>query len=327
MRVGRVQTGTATPVALDLSGTILYVGTDSSLLTLDASNPGSLTQLASLPLASLTSLAHTGTTLYAGTLDGHLLVFDVTQPAAPVQQLSILLPAVADKLLVSGNFLLIADDTAGLLIYDVSTPATPALVTHLTLPGAAADLALDGTLALLASADAGLVIVDVSNPATPAIVSQTALDMPVNFGEKIQHNLASCIAIQNSIAYVGTVSDNDTLFAFDYRQPAHPRLVSLASYVFSISGGVGLDGALLTLLTSGNRLFIGGVLELDTPVIEADITQPRNAINLYLSPASLLPPFAPLSGLTAAPRGSRLARTPVQWRKNLLIRLKKPMMN
>ena len=128
-------------------------------------------------------------------------------------------------------------------------------------------------------------------PAAPVVVSQTGLDMPTSYGEKTVHNLAACITTSGSIAYLGTIGDNDTLFAFDYRSPTQPRLISLASYVFSINGGIGFDGALLTLLTSGNSLFIGGLLELETPVVQADISQPGNAINLYLPPLALLSVF------------------------------------
>jgi hypothetical protein len=321
-RIATVTTGTETPVALNLSGSTLFVGTDMSLRVFDATSPTALVQLSSLALGSLTALAHSGSTLYVGTLDKHLLVFDASQPAAPVQQLSILLPGVPDKILVSGNLLLVADDLAGLLIYDVVTPATPVLLTKFATSGAVADISVDGNLALMAAADAGLLIVDISSPSAPILISQTSLTMPTSFGERLQNNLAASIAINNSIAYLGTVSDNDTLFAFDYRQPAHPRLVSLASYVFSVSGGVGLDGALLTLLVSGSDLFIGGALELDTPVVQTDIAQPRNAINFYLPPSSLLPLASPV-GSTAASMAVPKSASAARWRVNAIKRIRR----
>lgn len=284
VRVGKLETGTQTPIALAMSGTTLYVGTDSSLLTVDASNPAGLSQLSSLPVGIITSLARSGTTLYAGTLDNHLLVFDISQPTMPAQGTSILLPGVADRMAVSGSLLLVADDIGGFLVFNIAAPANPVLLAQSALPSAAGDIAVDGTLVLLASADAGLSIVDISNPATPTLVGQAKLDLPQLYGGPDIPVLATTIAVHDSIAYVGAFQNNATLFGFDYRQPAHPRLVSLSSYAF------GTDDSLFTLRVAGNSLFVGGSLESLNPIFQTDLTQPRNVINTTLLPSVLTPP-------------------------------------
>jgi hypothetical protein len=324
VRIGKFETGPATPEALNLNGSVLYVGTDSTLSIFDVSNPAAPLPKSFLPIGPVTALARSGNALYAATLDEHLLVFDVSQPGSPVQVLSLLLPEVADRMVTSGNLLLVANDIAGLGIYNIATPANPVLLSQMNIGAPVADVSVDGNLALLAAADAGLVIVNISNPASPLEVSRTPLDMPQAYGGAMQHNLAACIALKDSIAYLGTVANNDLLFAFDYRRPAHPRLISLAGYAFSISGGVGLDGALLTLHATGNSLFIGGVLELATPVIQADISQPGNAINFYFLPPALLPPPAPVATAQPANPASqeKQLKSPFQWRRRLHSRLR-----
>ena len=312
VRVGKLETGTQTPVALAMAGTTLYVGTDSSLLTVDASNPASLSQLGSLPAGATTALVRSGTTLYLGTLDNHLLVFDISQPTTPVQRTSILLPSVADRMAISGNLLLVADDVGGLLLFNIAAPANPVLLAQVALPGAAADIAIDGNLALLASADAGLLIVDISNPATPVLAGQAKLDLPQVYGAAGIPVFATTIAVHDSIAYVGALQNNATLFGFDYRQPAHPRLVSLSSYAF------GTDDSLLTLCVAGNSLFVGGSLESLNPIFQTDLTQPRNVINTALLPLVLVPPVpASALSLVKAPPAT------LQLRKQKALRLSK----
>jgi hypothetical protein len=315
VRVGKLETGAQTPVALALAGTTLYVGTDSSLLTVDASNPTSLSQLGSLPVGATTALVRSGTTLYLGTLDNHLLVFDISQPTIPVQGSSILLPSVADRMAISGNLLLVADDVGGLLLFNIATPAHPALLSQLALPGAvgaAGDIAVDGNLVLLAAADAGLLVVDISNPAAPALLGQAKLDLPQFYGGPGTPVLAATIAVHDSIAYVGALQNNATLFGFDYRQPAHPRLASLASYAF------GTDDSLLTLRVAGNSLFIGGSLESLNPIFQTDLTQPRNVINTTLLPPVLVPPVT-----AAAHSLAKATPATLQLRKKKALRLSK----
>jgi hypothetical protein len=299
-RVGKLETGAQTPIALAISGTTLYVGTDSSLLSLDVSNPASPSQLSSLPVGATTSLARSGTALYLGTLDKHLVVFDISQPASPVQGASILLPGVADRIGISGNVLLVADDMGGLLLFNIAKPANPVLLAQAAMPGAVADIAVDGNLALLASADAGLLIVDITNPANPVLVGQAKLDLPQIFGGRGKPVLATTVAVHDSIAYIGALQNNATLFGFDYRQPAHPRLVSVSSYA------TGTDDSLLTLSVAGNSLFVGGSLEDRNPVFQTDLTQPRNVINTALLPAVLAPPAAAQFQVLASTSVARL---------------------
>jgi hypothetical protein len=279
--LGRLQLGTQTPVALALSGATLYVGTDTSLLALDVTSLSAPNQLNSLPVVDVTSLAISGSTLYLGTLDSHLIIFDISQPASPVQKASILLPGVADRMTVTGNLLIIADDLSGLLLLNITNPLSPLLLGQAAVP--AGDLALDGNLVLVAAADQGLAIVDITNPSSPVVVSTTPLNMPQIFGGRPAPVLAVTVEARSSIAYLGAFQNNATLFGFDYRQPAHPRLVSLASF------GTGTDESLISLRAGGNSLFVGGDMAV---FFQTDLSQPGNVINSALLPSVLVPPPA-----------------------------------
>ena len=72
------------------------------------------------------------------------------------------------------------------------------------------------------------------------------------------------------------------VFGFDYRQPAHPRLVSEASYGDAIAESV------FAMAFSNSDMFIAGDLFSDR-VFHVDITQPRNFIREMCFP----PPFGP----------------------------------
>jgi hypothetical protein len=76
------------------------------------------------------------------------------------------------------------------------------------------------------------------------------------------------------------------VFGFDYRQPAHPRLVSAAFY------GNAIVESVLAFAFSGSQIFVAGDMSYDL-AYEADITQPRNFIRHMCSP----PPFGTSAGV------------------------------
>lgn len=73
------------------------------------------------------------------------------------------------------------------------------------------------------------------------------------------------------------------VFGFDYRHPAHPRLVSGAFY------GGAIDESVLAFAFSGSNTFVAGDFTLNATdsIFVADITQPRNFIRHMCYP----PPF------------------------------------
>lgn len=270
------------PFSLALLNNKLFVGTAEGLLVLDVSTPSAPTKVASLVLPT-SSMAISGNFLFVGTTDNRLVVLDITNPASSVQVTQSPLPDFPNILRTSGNLLFIADNTAGLLIYGISTPSQPILLSQSKPSSATEDVAIDGNLALLAAADGGLVLADITNPAAPTLVGQAPIDTLSCFFDCL-NPAALSVGIDGGIVYVGTTGTTYAeVFGFDYRSPAAPRLVSLMTY------GGALDDEVLDFAFYQSKMFVGGTL-----FALADISQPRNVINLFY------PAFPSGSGLFSA---------------------------
>lgn len=267
--VSEFDTGSANPLAVQVTGGTMYVGTDQSLLVVNISNPASPMQITSMT-GAVSALSISGNYLYEGTADGHLVAFNISQPAAPLQVSSQTIPSPAITIRASNNLLFIADDTSGLLTYNLASPSTPALLSQFQPATAIGDVAIDGNLALLATSDQGLVIADVTNPSKPAKVGQAILPA---YGVTTASAIADGITFTNKVAYVGTWADGGILYGFDYSTAAHPRMVAV------MPEGTLCD-SVLTLQNDGTDLFDGGALDA-FPFVDIDLSQPRNVINFY----------------------------------------------
>jgi hypothetical protein len=276
-------TNNEVPLALAASGNFLFVGTPTDLLVLDATNPSSLLKVASLSQPA-SSLALVGNVLYAGTPDNHLVVINVANPASPVAGTSLSVAGYPVTMQANGNLLFIAADAAGLLIYSIANPSVPALLSQFQPSSGVEAVAVDENLVLLAAADGGFVVADVANPAAPVLMGQVPLATLSCFADLDPVDgppgLVS-ISVNNGIAYLGSANMSGRVFGFDYRQPAHPRVVSAAFYGNEILESV------LAFAFSGVHMFVAGDLNNDDFVYTADITQPRNFIRQMCLP----PPF------------------------------------
>lgn len=231
-------------------------------------------------------------------------MINVANPAAPVAGASINLAGFPVTMQVGGNSLFIAADTAGLLTYSIANPAAPALLSQYRPSSAVEGVAVDGNLALLAATDGGFVIADMTNPAAPVLAGQMPLDSLSCFadlGFSSSYPLAIVsVSINNGIAYLGTANIGGKVFGLDYRQPAHPRLVSAVSY------GTVIADSVLTFAFSGPNAFVAGDFSGDLihtdSIFIVDITQPRNFIRHMCLP----PPF----GSNSATVFPEVKRTP-----------------
>jgi hypothetical protein len=305
--VGGFSTGSSLCQALALSNNYLYVGAVDSMRVLDVSNPASPSQVDFIGVG-ISALATSGTWLFAGTVDGRLAVYDISQPASPTQRVSLNLPGLPIEFVVSGNLLLVADSTAGLLVYNVATPTVPVLLSQTIPSTSVTDVAVDGNLALLAAWDGGLVVVDLTNPVSPQVIGQAKLDTidPYAAFQSFLLNKAATVSVLNRVAYIGVYNadtndppenGNGMIYGFDYTQPSQPRLVYLGA------NGIIAD-AILTIRSFGGRLFAGGTSTL----IAFDPSQPRDLINLFFPPDALRPPPNP-----NPVRSLRMARKSPSW--------------
>jgi hypothetical protein len=276
-KIGSFALSNEIPLSLAFTGHSLFVGTSTELLVLDVSNPSSPVKVGSLALPT-SSLALVGNVLHAGTTDHRLVVINVTNPFAPLAGAAIGLAGLPVTMQTNGNLLFIAADTAGLLTYSIANPPAPALLSQFRPSSAVEGVAVDGNLVLLAAADGGFVIANMANPAAPGLVGQVPLGTLTCFSDTLNGapGLVS-ISLNNGIAYVGSTNMFGAVFGFDYRQPAHPRVVSAASY-----GNAILETVSVIAFSAPNMFVARG-----DKVFEADITQPRNFIRQMCLP----PPF------------------------------------
>jgi len=286
---GGFSTGMSVCQAVALNQNYLYLGAVDSLRVLDVSNPANPTQVGSIA-TGISALAISGNSLFAGTVDNRLVVYNVSQASNPVQVTSLALPGLPVEIVISGNLLLVADSTSGLLVYNITVPSAPVLLSQVTPSSQVMDVAVDGNLVLLAGWEAGLVVVDLTNPASPAVLGQAVLDTidPYAARQSDLLNKAATIAVSNKIAFIGVYNadtndppenGNGMIYGFDYTQPSEPRLVYLGA------NGVIAD-AVLTIRSIGSKLYAG----VTNALTEFDASQPRNAINFLFLPTALRPP-------------------------------------
>lgn len=280
-------------LAVQVSGTSAFLGLNDKLKVVDISNASSPTEVGSVTVP-VNALALSGTTLFAGTGDSRLVVFNVSTPASPSQIAAVSIPAPPVTMRISGTLLFVADGPQGLLIFDISNVNAPTLLSQFTLSTPVWDVATSGTTAFLPADSSGLVIVDISNPAEVKQLSQTA--MPVfnpfpSYTTTGSITLAVSVAIQNGLVYVGTgITDpdaSDALAAFDFSQLTSPRLLSFRHQV--------LD-TISVITPSGSNLFLAD----GTVISEFDNSFPRNSIELY-APPSLLAQSLPLTNQSQHP--------------------------
>lgn len=294
--------------AVQASGTTVYVGLADSLKVMDASNPQSPSEIASVAIP-VNALALSGNTLFAGTGDGRLVVFDVSIPASPKQIGSTTMPA-PNTIRLSGTLLLVAAQQSGFLVYDVSNPTAPSMLSQFT-PGVSApiwDVAPIGNGVVMLAADAsGIVTVDISSPSQPKQLYQAPLPyvqaFPPNDLAQTEIVTAFSLTTQNGLTYVGTT--NSTVFAYDASVPAVPRLMAMNVVATSVLNEGDAQGYVTAISPGTNTLYLaveGGVVAMDNSI-------PENSIELYYPPAALEYPVP----MAAAMRARRDANPKKIW--------------
>ncbi|MGA2979868.1 MAG: PQQ-binding-like beta-propeller repeat protein [Terriglobales bacterium] len=288
--------------ALQVSGTTVFLGLADSLKVVNASNPQSPVEIGSVAIP-VNALALSGNTLFVGTGDGRLVVFDVSTPASP-KQIASVTTAVTSTMRLSGNLLLVAAGASGLLVFDVSQPSTPVMLSQF-LPSVGSPvwdvMSLGGSAVMLAADSSGIVTVDISNPSNPQQLYQQQLPFLNAFPAHATSAgivPAFALASQNGLTYVGTTAG--IMFAFDATVPAIPRLVTL-----NVVGVQDTDiVSVITPGTSNLYLAVQGV------TIQLNNTVPQNSIELYYPPAALSIAYPIGDG---AKRNGRAGNPKLEW--------------
>ncbi|HYF62407.1 MAG TPA: hypothetical protein VD886_06305, partial [Herpetosiphonaceae bacterium] len=207
-----------------VSGTTVYLALGNQIALLNASNPAEPVRLGSISIAYggyVSEMLAVGSTLYVAQREGGLLIFNVSNPAAPALLFHYESQDELSELLVSGNRAYVTHNnlsTGGILIFDVSNPASPTLLRDFALPcsfGLGLDLA--GTT-LYAATSCGLQIISVAAPQNPLILGS----YPGHYDG---------VAVSNGVAYTIDVApayrfnEITTFRAINVSNPANPVLL------------------------------------------------------------------------------------------------------
>lgn len=269
--------------AVQVSGTNVFLGLADSLKVVDVSNPSNPVETASVAVPT-NALVLSGTTLFDGSSNGHLVVLDVSIPNAP-QIIATVAMVLPQTMRLDGTLLYVAAGPQGMLIFDVSNPSAPVMVSKFTagLGGSILDVSPQGSVAVLAAGGEGLLTVDVSNPAQPVQLAQQTLPLLNAFpapGTDSGGEMAVSLAFQNGITYLGSSAGIE--FAFDVSVPAYPRLIS-----FNVVGAD--DNSPVSVITPGQNTLYLATNGLEPTLLQLENSLPQNSIELYYPPAALSP--------------------------------------
>ena len=119
------------------------------------------------------TVAYTG--MFPGTASNTLWVWDVSNPATPVEAGSLVVDGVGSvtdvKIRADGTLGVIAHDDSGITLLDLSNPLRPQVITRFTIP--VHNTWIEGDYVYAGSgASSVLSIIDISNPADPQVVAE-----------------------------------------------------------------------------------------------------------------------------------------------------------
>ncbi len=165
--------------AIEVYDNMAIVSTSTGIEVLDLQDYQSIHTIARFTIAS----RHTHTvndTIYIANDD--IRRIDITTIDSPVFLDRIYTDGYAMDVIVSGNYIYVADGYRGIKIYDKSNPDSLVLLSRLDTPGEARDIKLVSTVErrflVVADLDGGLRVIDVTDPASPLEVEQ--VDIPGN---------------------------------------------------------------------------------------------------------------------------------------------------
>lgn len=258
--LGNVGIGTTSPI------TQLHVpGKTTPLLS------GSTTDTLSAPY--LTAIQ--GNYAYtASSANDSLVIFDISNPAAPVKISSISTSLDGPiGISIQGKYAYVASNTNNaLVIFDISNPATP------TFKGSTTDtlnqpyaVAVQGRYAYVTSwGNSTLVIFDISDPITPVKIGSTTDTLSAPAG----------IAVQGKYAYVASLG-NSTFLIYDISSPAAPTKIGSSTDTLSVPYDVVVQDHYAYLTSrDNNSLVIFNTSNPNPPVkvgsISTGLSSPRS---------------------------------------------------
>jgi len=240
--LGRLDTaGEATSTTFD-NGTTFIADGFKGVTIADLSDPSQPQTLATLPGSGpLWQLATAGN-LAAATDVGDLVLFDISNPAAPVWITRYDLNRYIKDVELKGSYAYMVLDNDSLRVADVSDPAHPKEKGTLDIEKGT-QLALEGARAVI-TGDGLLTIADVSDPSQPTELGQLTLDYSRE---------PSSVLLAGAVAYLSEAGTG--LHIIDLSDPAHPSEAGLIEMTRASHAGA-IRGSFLFVSDQGRGIRI-----------------------------------------------------------------------
>jgi len=202
-----------------------------------------------------------GNTLYVADGNAGLRVYDITQPANPVERGSLVLSYTGDRdareVAVVGTVAYVGLGSVGcLFVVDVSNPASPVNLGRPYSSNCAVNEIIPGGNVLYVAADGELLIWDITQPSSPLFKNRWSNGYALR-----------ALAVKDTLLMAG--SGNDTLLFLDVHDPSFPFQISSVT----LPAGAMLDWP-VDLAVRGSVLFVAGRMQGLRVVDIADPQQP-----------------------------------------------------
>lgn len=214
--------------------------------------------------ASASSIAVLGS--LACVIDGDRLVLvDVIDPAYPIEDSRLALPAVSSGVAIYGETVFVAAGGAGLVVVDAHDRSLPTIVRVVPLPKPAASVTVSGVNAFVAADGnpSGLYVFDVSAPANPGLIG--SLDLP---------GQGTFVAATSGRAYVAAGTSG--LHVIDVTRPGAPALLGTVDTP-GRAVGVALSGTIAYVADLDGGLHIVDASNPASPRITSTVLLPGSA--------------------------------------------------
>jgi hypothetical protein len=267
--------------AVELAGTLAWIGEGSSLVAVNISNLSSLSAQGRIGLPDMVmDIAVSGTYAYTANEDAGVQVVDISNPNAPASRGFFDTPGQARCISLLGGRAYVADGTSGLQILDLTNPLALTRLGGVDTPGGARWVEIvarnHGVYALVADESNSLQVIDVSNPASPS------LSATLNVG-----NRAVCLGVSGIYAYIGDDNQGSTggVKIVNITDPRAPTLVG------TMLGSWGNSPCYALSISSG-KLWLGGL----TISSVYSLANPENPTSGSPAPPGILSNCAQIAG-------------------------------
>ncbi len=272
-------------------GNVAYLIDGSSLRLLDVTNAEAPRELGAHVVGTVNDLSVAEGVAYVATDYYGLRIFDVRNPANPVEVAVYATPGHIRDVKLVNDIAYVVDDESGLHIVDVSAPATPVELGFQYVERGAMSLDVVNNVAYVAGEDGQLHLYDVSTPTAP--IELGVYEIPGSAVQVIvQHNIAYLATRYNGIVLVDVSDPSTPVEIAIYNTPGNALRMTVIDdliYVADAAGGLSivryvgdnLPGPVATL-----QIGHGG----DVADPEQRITIPVDLLNI--------PAARPLGGVT-----------------------------